>query len=142
MVSIAKAPWFGYGFSAFWQSDLADIPRIHSAVRFEPHYAHNGLLEMLLDGGVILAVLFTAQMVSSIAKATKFFSRGNFYTSLPLVFLLIFTLSNFAEASVLAKNSLFWVAFVALAAFTARSVRFAAGCNSAPLSHRQATYSA
>ena len=142
MVSIAKAPWFGYGFSAFWQSDLPDIPRIHSAVRFEPHYAHNGLLEMLLDGGVILAVLFTAQMVSSIAKATKLFSRGNFYTSLPLVFLIIFTLSNFAEASVLAKNSLFWVALVALAAFTARSVRFSAGTNTAPLSHRQAIYSA
>lgn len=141
-ISIAKSPWLGYGFSGFWQSNLPDIARIHSVLRFEPHYAHNGLLEMLLDGGVLFVALFTAQMITSITKASVLCARGAFYASLPLVFFLIFILSNFAEASVLPKNSLFWVAFVAIAAFTARSVRFATGADSVPLPHRQTKFSA
>lgn len=137
MISIAKAPWLGYGFSGFWQSDLPDISRIQSVLRFEPHYAHNGLLEMMLDGGALFVALFLTQITISVAKATKLFARGTFSTSMPLVFILIFILSNFAEASVLPKNSLFWVAFIAMAAFVARSVRFSVGAASVPLPHRQ-----
>lgn len=136
LISIAKAPWLGYGFSGFWQSDLPDIQRIRAALRFEPHYAHNGLLEMLLDGGLLFVALFTAHILSFGAKASRLFSQGAFHASLPLLFLFVFILSNFAEASVLPKNSLFWVAFVAIAAFTARAVRFTSQSAAVPLPRR------
>lgn len=114
MPSIATQPWLGYGYAAFWESKLPDPDRIATNVLFTPHYSHNGLLEMMLDGGAFLVALFISVFVPAVVRAARLAAGGRAEFAFPLMFYAAFVLGNFTEALVLARNSLISVEFVAL----------------------------
>jgi exopolysaccharide production protein ExoQ len=117
--------WLGYGYEAFWQPDTTRIRFIEAELSFSPYYAHNGLLETWLNGGLILVAMVFLMFVSVLARAAIIFARWReiAISSFPLFFCGYFLLVNFAESSVLSRNSLTWAILVAMTVFTAKWVR-------------------
>ena len=56
--AIAARPWFGWGFQGFWQPDERAVQEIWAVVGWLVPHAHNGLLELLLETGIVGAALF------------------------------------------------------------------------------------
>jgi exopolysaccharide production protein ExoQ len=54
---IYERPLFGWGYSAFWEMANPLAVEISAKVRWLVPHAHNGLLEMLLEVGVVGALL-------------------------------------------------------------------------------------
>ena len=56
--AIARRPYFGYGYKAFWSEGNSDLWRIWGEVGWAPPHAHNGYRELLLDFGMLGFVPF------------------------------------------------------------------------------------
>ncbi|MGF1476348.1 MAG: O-antigen ligase family protein [Geminicoccaceae bacterium] len=121
--------WLGYGYGAFWQLDLPWIDLIEARLNFVPFYSHNGVMELLLNGGVILLAAFAWVYLTTFARAIVFSlskaSRPEM--GFPLVFLIIFLLGNVTEATILSRNDLFWTLFVAFSALLLKEVSLKLG---------------
>jgi exopolysaccharide production protein ExoQ len=111
---IAARPIQGYGFSAFWNSWEGE--RVSETVNWEvavPN-SHNGFLEVCLGLGIIGLVIMLIGMWRigrSSLHVTK--TQREIDQLWPLVLLIFTVLYNFTEVSLLAVNSLFWIAYVA-----------------------------
>lgn len=114
--------WWGYGYAAFWETRSAELTRIAINLQFMPHYSHNGLIELMLDGGALLVGLSVTVLLSSIIRALRMAQLSSASNIYPLAFFLAFIFSNLTEAVFLARNSLIWMEFVMLSASCAVSV--------------------
>lgn len=111
---INKRPWFGYGYGIFWHSENAPAAEIWRVNEWKAIHAHNGLLDLWLDLGILGVSLFTIGFLISFVKAiTEILKMGNFDYLLPLSYLVFFLLVNLPESNLLKHNSIFWVLYVA-----------------------------
>jgi exopolysaccharide production protein ExoQ len=69
MGSIAKSPWLGYGFYAFWQGMEGESANVILAAHWFFGYAHNGLIEIVLQLGFVGLALFIATFVMACRNA-------------------------------------------------------------------------
>lgn len=118
--------WLGYGYGAFWQTDLPWVDLIESRLRFVPYYSHNGVVELLLGGGaVMLAATGCVYVVSLLKSLVPVFKQSwHLEHGFAAVFMLTFVLRNLTEAAALTRNDIIWLLFVALAAGLARDVTY------------------
>jgi O-antigen ligase len=120
LYAVRQNPWIGYGYRAFWLGK-----DYGPAAEYMGHYAsylsssHNGYIDLLLDTGVVGAVLvvlvFAVIFRRLLVNLASSVSRDP-YLLWPLVFLVILLLRNFVEADLLVQNNLAWV-FVAAFGF-------------------------
>ena len=120
--AIAERPFKGYGFGAFWNSWPGE--RVSDAAAWEvavPH-AHNGFLEMGLGIGAIGLVILGIGMVVNFISAVRV-ARSNRAVdqAWPLLLIIFTVLYNLTETSLLAVNSLMWMAYVANAFWLVRT---------------------
>jgi O-antigen ligase len=122
---IEKRFWLGFGYEGFWQPGAPAMRDIEAQLYFTPFYAHNGLLETWLNGGAVLVVLVLLLLCITVARSLVLYIRWRdlAISSFPLFYSVYFLMSNFAESSVLARNSLSWAVLVAVAVFVAKWVR-------------------
>jgi exopolysaccharide production protein ExoQ len=119
---IAARPIQGYGFAAFWNSWEGE--RVSETVNWEVSVpnAHNGFLEIWLGIGIVGLVLLLIGMWrnfrSSLHTAR---THREIDQSWPLVLLIFTLLYNFTESSLLATNSLLWIAYIANSFWLVRS---------------------
>jgi exopolysaccharide production protein ExoQ len=123
--SVARSPWFGYGYEAFWIAGTSEMKRIQQLLHFTPFYSHNGILETLLNGGIILLCLVALAFLSLSVRGgiMLFAERSIFAASFPLVFAVYFALSNITESKILTRNDLVWIIFCALSVVVGKRVR-------------------
>jgi exopolysaccharide production protein ExoQ len=115
-VMALQRPWFGYGFDAFWLPDNAYVQRIWALVRWKPPHAHNGLLELWLELGIVGVTLFVCVVVYYCGSAIRLMRRDNKKAAAwPLVFFVFFFLTNLTESCFIGANSIYFVLFVASA---------------------------
>lgn len=115
-----QRPWFGYGFNAFWLPDTIYVRRIWQILGWMPPHAHNGVLELWLELGVVGTAIFFLGFGYYVLRAVKFLrSTSDPAAAWPLIFLLLFFLANLTETSFLQANSVFFVLYVATAATVA-----------------------
>jgi O-antigen ligase len=88
-------PVFGGGFYSFWSTPEAE--EISALFKGTLASAHNGLLEMYLDGGGIGFGLLVAILILWAHRSTKRMLAGTFYGQLCLCFLLLAVVNNFSE---------------------------------------------
>jgi exopolysaccharide production protein ExoQ len=69
--NIAQRPILGWGFSAFWSSANPAATEISTVLGWEVPEAHNGLLEILLEVGVIGSLFFVAIWVRNVYLAIR-----------------------------------------------------------------------
>jgi len=117
--------WLGYGYEAFWDPDAAAMREIEAELYFDPFYAHNGLLETWLNGGLVLIALVSLLLGVTVLRSIVLYVRWRdlAISSFPLFYCVYFVIMNFAESYVLARNDLIWAVLVAMAVFVAKWVR-------------------
>ena len=68
---IGMRPWLGWGYFGFWQLSNPAALEISNAVRWIVPHAHNGLLESLLEIGVLGTALFVFILIRIIVLAAR-----------------------------------------------------------------------
>lgn len=63
--SIAKHPWFGYGYYAFWLGLTGESANVITAMHWLFGYAHNGFLEVALQLGLVGLALFLVTLLQA-----------------------------------------------------------------------------
>ncbi|NUQ19498.1 MAG: O-antigen ligase family protein, partial [Gemmatimonadaceae bacterium] len=113
---IAERPLLGYGFNAFWQGMNGDSGIISLALHWEVPHAHNGILELALDTGLLGVLLFVGSFIGTLRQAIRVQTQGTTATALwPLLGLTFILITNLTESSLLRTNSSYWVLYLMLA---------------------------
>ena len=122
---IQQRYWLGYGFEAFWTPGNPAMGQIERELYFLPFYSHNGVLETWLNGGIVLVTIVAAVLLATTFRAARlaFRWRDLPVAAFPLAYCLYFVAMNFAESSILSRNSLTWALMVAVTVFAAKWAR-------------------
>jgi exopolysaccharide production protein ExoQ len=111
--SILKRPLLGYGYYAFWLGLKGESGRVLYAANWTFGYAHNGILEIFLQLGLVGVVVFFATLVRAVKDAWFCFHndrRGEYDWYIGLIVLAIFY--NIDEATVVWPNDLLSILYV------------------------------
>jgi O-antigen ligase len=110
---IARHPWLGYGYSEFWPGYGSDIVSRLTGVA-EMSHAHNAILNLWLDVGLVGVVIFILQYFKSLWRALVAVRNTRTIEWLwPLVFLLFLAAYGLVESVILQKNGMSWILFTA-----------------------------
>lgn len=121
MTFIARRPFLGYGYSAFWQGMSGDSGYISLALHWDVPHAHNGLLELGLDTGLIGISLFLLSFVAACRQALRFYRSSDSAVGIwPILAIVFVVLANVAESSLVRYNNMFWVLYVMIVLSTQR----------------------
>ena len=128
LLAARERPWFGSGYGAFWavgSSDgSAEAARISGRLAEPVANAHNGLLEIWLDTGLIgvgLAVLVLGHLLVRGVADARAGRRGP--ATLRLLVLALVIVSTAAESGLLQENSLLTILLAASAGMLAPAGR-------------------
>ncbi|MEO1791286.1 MAG: O-antigen ligase [Cyanobacteria bacterium J06629_19] len=108
--SILRQPWLGYGYKTFWQDGLegpsAYVFRAMGVGEYLPPHAHNGILQLSLDIGVVGVVIFLLGFWRCLLTSIHWVrSGGNGLCFWPLLFLSYMVVTNMSESRILSYNS-------------------------------------
>jgi exopolysaccharide production protein ExoQ len=118
---IAKEPWLGYGYSAFWNDWNSPGATVWYAARWEPPNAHSGLLDLWLDLGLVGVLAFAIGFGIVIVRSLRWFRLDQSWSSFwPILCPTYLMLANVSESFFLNFNDLFWVLYVSVAFSLAR----------------------
>lgn len=113
---IGKQPWLGYGYSAFWNDWNSPGANVWYASGWAPPNAHNGLLDLWLELGLVGVLVFVIGfgivMVRGITWLRIDRSGSSFWLILYPTYL---ALSNLSESFLVNFNDIFWILYVSVA---------------------------
>jgi exopolysaccharide production protein ExoQ len=124
MHSISKRPMLGYGYYAFWLGLKGESGQVIYAVNWTFGYAHNGLIEILLQLGLVGVVVFFISLLKAIKDAWFCFRRdrtGHYDWYIGLIVLTI--IYNIDEVTVLLPNDLLSILYVVACCGLAAAVK-------------------
>lgn len=112
---IEKRPWFGYGYSAFWNGIDSASAYIVRALRWPVPNSHNGLLDLWLGIGALGVVTFVlgfwVNLLRGIARVRMSQASENLW---PVLYMTYMVLANITETSLMVQNDIFWVLYVSV----------------------------
>ncbi|WP_169302637.1 O-antigen ligase family protein [Thermobaculum terrenum] len=107
--------WNGYGFEAFWSKGSATLEVVQRSVYWAPTHAHNGVLEVLLDLGLIGLILLGTVWAITFIRAVRLALTGNSMEDRwPLMYVIFYTLWIIPEAAALGSAQINFVLLVAV----------------------------
>ena len=110
---IAKRPWLGYGYSGFWLGLDGESAYVWRATGWTPPHAHNGLLDLWLDLGLLGVSIFLLGFGASLLRALAWVRLSKTSEGFwPMLYLTFFVLSNLTESALLKQNALIWILYV------------------------------
>ncbi len=117
--AIYRHPWLGYGYKTFWQGlegESAFIWRAMGIDNFPAWHAHNGILQLFLDAGLIGVVLFLLGFWKCLIRGALWirYNRGVIYYW-PLLYMSYMVVISISESSLLYYNSLNCVFYFSMA---------------------------
>ncbi len=111
---IWKRPWLGYGYSGFWRGLNGPSAIIWYATGWQPPDAHNGLLDLWLSLGLLGVCLylmgFFINLVKGLARVRLTRTAEGFW---PFILMIFQVLVNLTESSLMVRNDICWVLYVA-----------------------------
>jgi exopolysaccharide production protein ExoQ len=111
---ITRHPWLGYGYNEFWPAYGSDIVARLTNVQAMSH-AHNAILNLWLDVGLLGVVIFILQYLKSLWRAVVAVRNTSTIEWLwPLVFLLFLAAYGLVESVILQRNGMSWILFTAV----------------------------
>jgi len=112
---IWNRPLFGYGYGAFWV-DTDNVTNVWFMAGWEAPNAHNGILDLCLNAGLIGIIFFMLSLWKTLRKSFVLLrystSSEGFW---PLIFIACLVLSNLTETALMVQNDILWVLYVAIA---------------------------
>ena len=116
-LSIARHPWLGYGFSAFWTAE-GESSTVAQQVNWLVGGAHNGFLDVTLDLGSLGLSIFVAGYTVICRRALRLMRKTT--GAVPkwlctyLAFALLYSLS---ESTIFRLSSIFWILYTSTAVY-------------------------
>lgn len=118
--SIAERPWLGYGFAAFW-NHTPPARAITEELNFYPFHAHNGLVELALDLGILGLLLFAGPFLVVAVRSLRSALGGTWPAEAwYALYLLHLGLFNLVEPLALQSDRIFWALYVMAAVGVSR----------------------
>lgn len=117
-VSILERPLLGYGYNAFWQ----DSQLILAALDWASPHAHNNLLELVLDVGIVGTALITVIVGRSLIRAVRWLLSGCSEAVWFIMILLLLLLVSVAESGLHWPYNLMWLAFASTVCYLSEPV--------------------
>jgi O-antigen ligase len=115
LLSIAKRPWLGYGFNAFWKGEGASSA-VFQQVNWYVKGGHNGFLDVTLDVGILGLSVLLAGYVVLWRRALRLVRRTTGVVPIWLCTYLAFMLVyNLTEGAILVQNNIFWILYTSTA---------------------------
>jgi exopolysaccharide production protein ExoQ len=115
-----ERPVAGHGYGAFWNDRSEPAANIYSALRWETPHAHNGLLDLGLELGIIGMLVVVVSIISLAARTVRALAGDHrkeaVWVALFLTFIFLY---NVTESTLVRYGTLFWVLYVAVGAATA-----------------------
>ncbi|MFZ0962217.1 MAG: O-antigen ligase [Terriglobia bacterium] len=115
LLSIAKRPWLGYGFSAFWRAEGGSSAVIEQ-VNWRVLGGHNGLLDIAIDMGILGLSIFVAGYVVQLRGALRLLRKTTgevpIWLWTYLTFMLLYSLT---ESTIFHQNNIFWILYTSTA---------------------------
>jgi O-antigen ligase len=115
LFSIAKRPWLGYGFNAFWMSE-GESSMVLQQVNWYAKDAHNGFLGVALDVGICgLSILLAGYVVlwrRALGLMRKTTGVVPIWLCTYLAFMFVY---NMTESAILVQNNIFWILYTSTA---------------------------
>jgi exopolysaccharide production protein ExoQ len=111
---VARRPWLGYGYSAFWGGmDSAAAPVFRAIGWVTPH-AHNGYLDVMVQLGIAGLTLFLAGLWIAAYNAVRDLratpTADGLWAPLFLTFMILY---NITETTLLQQNNIYWALYTA-----------------------------
>ncbi len=114
-----ERPLFGYGLSAFWAPNSYYAVEAGQGVTggyWIPPNVHNGILDLILDVGLVGVLFFLITYFTTFTQALKkAYETKNPENLWPLAYLIFLTMTNVTESRLLGNNNIFWVLYVTVA---------------------------
>lgn len=107
-------PLLGYGYGGFWVFG-GPAQMVWDALGVDPayaSYAHNGYLQFLLDCGLAGIGILFGLLFTSMRRAWGYAARTKEFW--PIYFLVFIILNNLTESTLVARNNISWLLFVAV----------------------------
>jgi exopolysaccharide production protein ExoQ len=113
---IFQNPWLGYGYNGFWSENWqSESAYIWYVTGWSSPNAHNGLLDLWLDLGLLGVSIFLIGFWKSLVSGLAWIRLSKTSVSIfPLVYFTYIILANLTENTLLVQNSIFWVLYVAI----------------------------
>jgi O-antigen ligase len=112
---VAKRPWLGYGYGAYWLGWAGPSASIWQLLAWSPPHGHNGYLDTALDLGapaVVLAILGVGRVL--LRRLWRLRSASSPIDRWSVLFLILYLVYNCVESGLLTRNDLFWILCVAV----------------------------
>jgi O-antigen ligase len=127
--AIDQHEWLGYGYSAFWRGFDGPSAVIWDVLPSHPPHAHNAMLDIWLELGLIGVGAVGAAVAILLVRALRLVRgpgrpKANI---LPLTLIVFFLAFSVTESTLVPGASLFWILFATASFSTSRatSARFA-----------------
>ncbi len=112
---IKRRFFLGYGYQNFWGEWSSPGGYIWQAIGWKAPNAHNGLLELALDLGLLGVVVFLSGFLINLVRSFFWIRLSKDSAGLlPLIYLSFLILMNITESTLLERNSIFWALYVAI----------------------------
>lgn len=112
----------GFGVDVFFDPQYADF--FYAALRWWPEHSHNGVLDLLLDVGLVGVFLFFMAFFYSVALVPGKNKDSYDLSVVSIATFLLIILQNVTESNLFRSSNLIWIVFVVisvqLSAFWAR----------------------
>ena len=120
---IARRPWFGYGFGAFWREQSADTQIFWVALGFKTPHAHNSWLEMALGIGIVGVGIAALGWLAAFYRTLRVAAAPHAeHVAFCFAFLAAIFLENLSEYEFFRSGRLMWALFVAIVVYLGREV--------------------
>ena len=113
---IREQPWLGYGYGAFWRGPDGPSALVWLATGYEFANAHNAILTVWLDLGLLGVSVFLLGLLWAILRAIACARYTGTADGLwPLTYLTFYAINGLVEATAPEGNNIMWVLFVMVA---------------------------
>lgn len=138
MLMIAKRPWLGFGFSAFWVGSNSPGAVFWANTRLGVPHAHNGYVQLILDAGLVALAMFLGVVGIHAARLLWLLRHGK-DRLLPFAggFLGFYLVYNLSETLMWVGNEMLPLVFVYLVVRTNIAIRQARARRPGPTWHGQ-----
>lgn len=103
-----QAPWFGYGYGVFWETEAA--LHVQALVRWYAGHAHNGVIDKVMHLGVLGACFYVAMLGMMVFQAVKLASQNTNHAWL-LIMVTTLLLLSLTSTEILTHNQLYGALF-------------------------------
>lgn len=111
--AVQRKPILGYGYDGFWTGWEGEAAWVWSFVGWTAPHAHNGILDLMLNLGVVGAAVFLIGISVNIKRAFAWARMNSRYAALWPVFLFAFIIGfSLAESAILRRNNYLWILYV------------------------------